>query len=70
MSTVGNIATTAMLARFLMTRPNVNVAGQLGANGTVRVDGATVQVQVDNGAIQKVEICQGTPLEQIATILF
>src|SRR5437879_2212582 len=59
-SAVANAATAAMVAWFMLSRPYVHVSGDVTVNGSVKVDGGTIDVKPDKNAIQKVEICEET----------
>ncbi len=59
-SAVANVATAAMVAWFMLPRPYVHVSGDVTVNGSVQVDGGTIDVKPDKNAIQKVEICEET----------
>jgi hypothetical protein len=59
-SAVANVATAAMVAWFMLSRPYVHVSGDVTVNGSVQVDGGTIDVKSDKNAIQKVEICEET----------
>jgi hypothetical protein len=59
-SAVANVATAAMVAWFMLSRPYVHVSGDVTVNGSVQVDGGTINVKPDKNAIQKVQICEET----------
>jgi hypothetical protein len=59
-SAVANVATAAMVAWFMLSWPYVHVAGVVTVNGSVQVDGGTIDVKPVKNSIQKVEICEET----------
>jgi hypothetical protein len=57
-SAAANVATAVMVGGFLLARPNVHVTGFVTVDGSVQVDGGTIETKPDKDAVQKVAICE------------